>query len=199
MSGGRRPRGGATDPGSKKGEVEGTVVTAARAGDERAFTRIIEHYDPRLRMLAFQVLRDRDAMDDALQDAYVSAYKALPDFRGEAAMGTWLYRLTYNACLAHLRRRTPLPLPDEQLEQVCPAPDPAGVAEARGDLTAALAALSPDQRAAVVLVMWDGLDYRSAAEVLGIPVGTLSSRLTAARTRLRALLDGGPEEAASHA
>ena len=75
-------------------------VAAAREGDHAAFTRLIGLYDERLRVLAFRLLESRQAMDDVLQDAYLAAYRGLRRFRGEADIGTWLYRIVYNECLA---------------------------------------------------------------------------------------------------
>jgi RNA polymerase sigma-70 factor (ECF subfamily) len=175
--------------------VAESIVIAARRGDDHAFARIVEHYDARLRMLAFQVLRDRDAMDDALQDAYVSAFRALPQFRGDAALSSWLYRIVYNACLALARRRSPQPLDDAEGADLAfgEQPDPFDAAASRSRLAAALAKLPSEQRAVVVLVLWDGLGYESAAHVLGVPVGTVSSRLTNARVRLRRLLTDSEE------
>jgi RNA polymerase sigma-70 factor, ECF subfamily len=175
--------------------VAESIVIAARRGDDHAFARIVEHYDARLRMLAFQVLRDGDAMDDALQDAYISAFRALPKFRGDAALSSWLYRIVYNACLALVRRRLPQPVDDAGGADPSGsgAPDPFDAAASRSSLASALAKLPPEQRAAVVLVLWDGLDYESAAHVLGVPVGTVSSRLTNGRARLRRLLTDSEE------
>jgi RNA polymerase sigma-70 factor, ECF subfamily len=146
-----------------------------------------------LRALAFRLLGDREAMDDVLQEAYAKAFRALPRFRGEAATGTWLYRIVYNVCLDELRRdRRVTELP---LETAAPAsaPDPGESAARREALVAALAALAPDQRAAVLLVDAEGLDYPAAARVLGVRVGTLASRLSRARGSLRRALTAEPE------
>ena len=72
--------------------------------DEGAFAELIERHDRSFRSLAFRLLADRDRMDDALQDAYVKAFRALPRFRGGSAPSTWLYRIVYNTCLDELRR-----------------------------------------------------------------------------------------------
>ena len=149
--------------------------------------------DRPLRALAFRLLGDREAMDDVLQEAYAKAFRALPRFRGEATAGTWLYRIVYNACLDQLRReRRPAELP---LETAAPAsaPDPVESAARREALAAALAALVPDQRAAVLLVDAEGFDYPAAARVLGVRVGTLASRLSRARASLRRALAAEPE------
>ena len=183
----------ATPPGSSVagGEVAPAVLARAKAGDPQAFTEVVRHYDPRLRALAYRLLGDRAAMDDALQEAYVKAYRALPGFREDAGLGTWLYQVTYRACVDLLRREGRHDA--EPLEETWSAPggDPAATAASRADLRRALAALPVDQRAAVLLVDAEGLDYDAAASVLGVAPGTIASRLSRARTALRAALAEG--------
>ncbi|HEU5362637.1 MAG TPA: sigma-70 family RNA polymerase sigma factor [Gaiellaceae bacterium] len=170
-------------------DLDPRIVDRARRGDPRAFAQLVRHYDDGLRALAYRLLGDRSRMDDALQEAYVSAFRALPGFRGEAELGTWLYRIAYNACIDELRRaRTVVPL-DSVRERADPSPAPDERIAVRGDLGAALATLPPEDRAAVLLVDAQGFDYRSAAEILGVPEGTVASRLSRARAALRRHLD----------
>jgi RNA polymerase sigma-70 factor (ECF subfamily) len=170
-------------------DLDPRILRRARRGDGRAFAQLVRHYDDGLRALAYRLTGDRARMDDALQEAYVNAFRALPGFRGESEVGTWLYRIAYNACLDELRRtRTVVPL-DSVRERADPSPATDERVAARGDLGAALAALPPEERAAVVLVDAQGFDYRSAAEILGIPEGTVASRLNRARAALRRHLD----------
>lgn len=177
------------------GDVDDLVVARARRGDQDAFAEIVGHYDHRLRALAYRLLGERDRMDDVLQEVYVKAFRSLPRFKGEAALGTWLYRIAYNACLDDLRRRPPsrpISLDDDHARSVADrAAGPAEIAVQRGDLAAALDRLPPDQRAAVMLVDAYGLDYAHAATVLGVKAGTIGSRVSRARTVLRTALDGG--------
>lgn len=171
-------------------DIGTAVLDRAKRGDQEAFAAVIKHYDPGLRALAYRLLGDADRMDDALQEAYVKAFRNLSAFRGESRLGTWLYRIVYNTCLDELarsRRVVQLPLED--------AGDPADarsdVAEAvadRSGLAQALAELTPEERAAVFLVDAQGFDYRSASKVLGVPEGTVASRLNRARTGLRRVL-----------
>lgn len=166
------------------------VLDRARGGDHEAFTAVVRLYERRLRGLAYRVLGDRDCMDDALQEAYVRAFRALPRFRGDARIGTWLFRITYNACLDELARNrkiTHVPL-DELVEQASAGPEPGQALGARTDLASAFAALSEDERAVVFLVDVEGFDYSGAAELLGVPVGTVASRLNRARQALRSAL-----------
>ena len=163
------------------------VLDRARSGDHDAFTAVVRLYDLRLRGVAYRVLGDREGMDDALQEAYVRAFRALPRFRGDARIGTWLFRITYNACLDELARKrkfTHVPL-DELVEQASGEPEPGDALQARRDLAKSFAALSKAERAVVFLVDVQGFDYSGAAELLGVPVGTVASRLNRARRSLR--------------
>lgn len=171
-------------------EVETGVLDRARRGDHEAFAILVRHYDPQLRALAYRLLGSRDRMDDALQDAYVNAFKALPRFKGQSQLGTWLHRIVFNACLdelGRLRRAEGVPLEDAP-EPLAPAPDHGDLLAGREQLADALAILAPSDRAAVLLVDGHGFDYASAAEVLGIPAGTVASRLNRARATLRRAL-----------
>jgi RNA polymerase sigma-70 factor, ECF subfamily len=175
-------------------ELGPAVLERARGGDHEAFAALVRLYDAKLRGLAFRVLGDRDRMDDALQEAYVRAFRALPRFRGDARMGTWLFRITYNACLDELargRKVTHVPL-DELVEQASGEPQPGEALAHRSQVVTALRALPADERAVVFLVDVHGFDYAAAAEVVGVPVGTVASRLNRARQSLRrALLPRG--------
>ncbi len=178
-------------------DVGGRVATSAARGDERAFATLVARYDEGLRALAFRLLGDRDRMDDVLQEAYVRAFRALPRFRGDSALGTWLYRIVYNVALDELSRvsrAAELPLDDTD-ERRDPGGDVAGSVALRDSLEQALRRLAPEDRAAVLLVDAQGFDYRSAGEVLGVPEGTVASRLNRARAALRRSLDaeGGTE------
>jgi RNA polymerase sigma-70 factor (ECF subfamily) len=181
---------------SERGEVAPDVLARAKAGDRQAFTEVVRHYDHRLRALAYRLLGDRAAMDDALQEAYVKAYKALPGFREDAGLGTWLYQITYRACVDFQRRESrhktdPISWAPPSATVTVSAADPAATATRRTDLQRALAALPVDQRAAVLLVDAEGLDYDAAASVLGVAPGTIASRLSRARAALRAALAEG--------
>jgi RNA polymerase sigma-70 factor (ECF subfamily) len=177
-----------------RADVEPAVIADAKRGDQQAFAALVRHYDRGLRALAFRLLGDRDRMDDALQEAYVKAFRALPQFRGDAGLGTWLYRITYNVCIDELRRphaagAVPLDVAGSRSH----GPDPADFVGERTALASALAALSPEDRAAVLLVDAEGFDYASASRALGVPAGTVASRLNRARATLRRALAGGSE------
>jgi RNA polymerase sigma-70 factor (ECF subfamily) len=171
------------DEDRRAADVE--LAIRAVACDELAFVEIIRRYDADLRRLAFRLLGERDAMDDVLQEAYLKAFASIHRFRGQASLRTWLYRIVYNVCLDQLRRRRRHP--------VSPlAADASGEsgeqADLRLSLAEALAALVPEERAAVLLVDAEGLSYEEAAAVIGVPAGTIASRLSRARAALRRAL-----------
>jgi len=176
-------------------EVGSAVIAAARRGDARAFETILRHYDRRLRVVADRVLGDRQLMDDALQEVAIKALRGLPSFRGEAPLGAWLCRIAATTCLDLARRRRPedATAPEAIADSRAEDPDPADGLDSRERLTAALTTLPADQRVAVLLIDQFGYDYRTAAGALGVPVGTVASRVASARARLRAALSAGEE------
>jgi RNA polymerase sigma-70 factor (ECF subfamily) len=187
--------GKARSRGERRGDqsdVDPAVLRAARAGDPDAFVALFDHYDRRLRALAFRMLADNDQMDDALQETVIKAFRALPTFKGNASVGTWLYRITYTTCVDQLTRgprraEVPAAEPPDPLRHT---PDVADLVMDRLAVERALLALSRAQRALVFLVFQQGFDHQTASEILGIPLGTVSSRLFAARSVLRKALGG---------
>jgi RNA polymerase sigma-70 factor, ECF subfamily len=169
-------------------ELDQVTLARARRGDEAAFAALVRHYDTGLRRLAYRLLGDRARMDDALQEAYLSAYRALPRFRGDSSLGTWLYRIAYNACLDQLKRTRDVVDLESVRDRAQAGGDQIDALSLRQTLAAALTALPLEDRAAVLLVDANGFDYRGAAELLGIPEGTVASRLNRARAALRQTL-----------
>lgn len=168
------------------------LLDAARTGDHAAFGALLRRHDDQMRALAWTVLRDRAAMDDALQDAYLKAFRNLDRFRGDAKFSTWLHRIVYRTCLDHLRRRRPVVALDEVGEPAAPGADGDERVSERLRIDQALASLDPETAAAVVLVDRDGHSYEDAAGVLGIAAGTVASRLHRGRRALRAVLAEQP-------
>jgi RNA polymerase sigma-70 factor, ECF subfamily len=169
-------------------ELDQVTLARARRGDEAAFAALVRHYDAGLRRLAYRLLGDRVRMDDALQEAYLSAYRALPGFRGDSSLGTWLYRIAYNACVDQLKRTRDVVDLESVRDRAQAGGDQIDALSLRETLAAALTALPLEDRAAVLLVDANGFDYRGAAEILGIPEGTVASRLNRARAALRQTL-----------
>ena len=168
------------------------LVELARDGDQRAFGDLVQRHDERMRGLAYRVLGDRHLMDDALQDAYVKAFRALDRFESGSDFGTWLYRITYNTCIDELRKRRRVPVSrHDPVDGVSSRPGPERIVSAADVVDHALAALPPDQRLTVVLVDGEGFDHRQAAKILGVSPGTIGSRLHRARAALRHVIGEG--------
>ncbi|GAA1261987.1 RNA polymerase sigma factor SigM [Kitasatospora nipponensis] len=167
------------------------------AGDPTAFGLLVQRHRDRLWAVAVRTLGDREEAADALQDALLSALRAAHTFQGRSAVTTWLHRIVVNACLDRARRATTrragsLDEDPQQLETLAGSAEPTDALvirrELRRELGAALASLPADQRAALVLVDMQGYPVAEAAEVLGIPVGTVKSRCARGRARLLPLV-----------
>jgi RNA polymerase sigma-70 factor, ECF subfamily len=168
------------------------LLTRHAAGDRDAFGLVVERHRDRLWRVALRTLGDADDAADAVQDALLSAYRAAGSFRGDAAVTTWLHRITVNACLDLVRRkasRPSVPLEDELGHgEDAAAPDVLGARETAAEILAALRQIGPEQAAAVVLVDVEGFPVAQVAEMLQVPVGTVKSRCARGRARLAALL-----------
>jgi RNA polymerase sigma-70 factor, ECF subfamily len=165
-------------------------------GDPDAFGELVRRHRDRLWAVALRTLGDREEAADAVQDALVSAYRAAHTFRGQAAVTTWLHRITVNACLDRARKaasRKTAPVDDtERLEQLLEPHESASAPAERNDLhrqlLEALGTLPADQRAALVLVDMQGYPVAEAARILDVPTGTIKSRCARGRARLLPLL-----------
>ncbi|HEY5168149.1 MAG TPA: sigma-70 family RNA polymerase sigma factor [Thermoleophilia bacterium] len=169
-------------------EIDGAVLRRAQHGDHGAFHEIVDHYEGRLRVLAYHLLRDADQMNDALQDTFVKAWSGLPDFRGDAALGTWLHQVCYRVCLDYLRRQKVRPAGEELPDELVDPADDVGNLALREQVNAALGRLPAEQRAVLLLVDHEGYDYGRVARALEVPVGTVASRLSLARAAMRRAL-----------
>lgn len=157
------------------------------AGDAAAFADLMQAHEDRVFGICLRMLRDREAALDATQETFITVLRKVDRFAGRSAFSTWLYRVAVNTCYDLARRttrRATVPLP----EGSDPA-DPAAVSametvELRPDVERALADLPAEYRAAVVLADLQGLGLDTVAEVLGIPVGTVKSRVFRGRRLL---------------
>jgi len=175
------------------------LVERCRRGDLAAFEELYKAHAGKLFSVACRMLGNPADAEDLLQEIFLSAHRKLDGFRGESALGTWLYRLATNHCLDYLRSRAAR---TNQLtdalddERGYVEPDRGGLAErsiTKMDLERALAQLPEGCRAAFVLHDVQGLEHREVAEALGIAEGTSKSQVHKARLRLRLLLSGTSE------
>ncbi|MER5972698.1 sigma-70 family RNA polymerase sigma factor [Streptomyces sp. NPDC002055] len=165
------------------------LAVRAGEGDDDAFAVLVRRHSGQLLALAHQLLGNRTDAEDAVQDAFLSAWRRLPEFRGDAAFRTWMYRIVTNRCLNTLRGGAPaLPLdsvPEPATRNGHNAPERAAVSHAAtAALAEALHALPPDQRACWVLRELHGLHYAEIAEVTGTTEQTVRGRLFRARRSL---------------
>jgi RNA polymerase sigma-70 factor, ECF subfamily len=184
-------------------EDDREAVRRVQAGDTEAFEPLVEKYKRKVFRLAYQVLRDQEEALDVAQEAFVKAFRALPAFKGDSAFYTWLFRITMNVALDRRRQRATRTkslgaedVPPEEWERTATStdPDPEDVAtgaERRERIRKGLDSLSEPHRNIIILSDIEGLQYREIAEVLGIPMGTVMSRLHHARKRLREVLGPG--------
>lgn len=201
--GGGTPSGPASRRVGLVSEDDREAVRRVQAGDTEAFEPLVEKYKRKVFRLAYQVLRDQEEALDVAQEAFVKAFRALPAFKGDSAFYTWLFRITMNVALDRKRQRATRAkslgaedVPPEEWERTATStdPDPEDVAtgaERRERIRKGLDSLSEHHRAIIILSDIEGLQYREIAEVLGIPMGTVMSRLHHARKRLREVLGPG--------
>ncbi|GAA2945341.1 RNA polymerase sigma factor [Streptomyces enissocaesilis] len=170
-------------------DEDALLAVRAREGDEEAFEVLVRRHGPPLLRLGLRMLGSRTEAEDAVQDAFVSAWRRLPEYRGEAAFRTWMYRIVTNRCLNLLRARRPVTGLDAVPEPAAPehTGSPARAAEAGAaleELSAALGRLSPEQRACWVLRELHGLPYEEIADAVGISHQAVRGRIFRARRSL---------------
>ncbi len=185
--------------------MDALAVARARKGDHAAFRTLVERYQGRAFGLALRVLRDEEQARDVVQDAFIKAYGALGRFEGRSSFYTWLHRIVMNLCLDRKRRERSSRRVEwsEEVEREVEADpetsEPALAlerAELRAQLAQAIAGLPEDARRTLELREIEGLSYQEIAECLGVPKGTVMSRLHYARRRVcGALVAAGAVEA----
>jgi RNA polymerase sigma-70 factor (ECF subfamily) len=190
-------------------DADRSLVERAQQGDSRAFEMLVVKYQRRIERLISRMVRDADLVHDVAQETFIRAYRALPQFRGESAFYTWLYRIAVNTAkktLVELKRdpvstdsararsgeddetyRTDHELSDGETPEALLASK-----EIAATVNAAIDALSEDLRQAITLREIEGLSYEEIADVMNCPIGTVRSRIFRAReaiaARLRPLL-----------
>lgn len=197
-----RDRGGSTGAGGSPTPDDRALVVRAQAGDTTAFDELVRRYADKVHRLTYKVLRHDEDAADALQDAFLSAYRNLARFKGESTFSTWLYRIAMNAALMRLRKRregmVSIEQPGDREATRAPlqfadwARTPAEEllnAELRGALQRAVDALPEDLATVFWLREWLEKSNAEVAEILGISVPAVKSRLHRARIALRDFLN----------
>jgi RNA polymerase sigma-70 factor (ECF subfamily) len=191
-------------------DADALLVERVKQGDVRAFEMLVVKYQRRIERLIGRMVRDVDLVQDIAQESFIRAYRALPQFRGDSAFYTWLYRIAVNTAKKALMDLKRDPLVSESAMRSDDDDDETSRAEneltdgetpeallaskeVAAAVNAAIDALSEDLRQAITLREIEGLSYEEIAEVMNCPIGTVRSRIFRAReaiaTRLRPLLD----------
>jgi RNA polymerase sigma-70 factor (ECF subfamily) len=175
---------------------EAAAIASARKGDARAFNQLVPLYQSMAYNLAYRILGDADAAADATQDAFISAYKAMRKFRG-GSFKAWILRIVTNSCYDQLRvkKRRPTESLDDleidadyvgYLRDGADLPDEAYERrELNQAIQSGILSLPMDQRTVLVLSDMQGLSYQEIAEATGLSLGTVKSRLSRGRAKLR--------------
>ena len=190
-------------------ELDQQLVERVQRGDKRAFDLLVSKYQRRLIRLVSRLVKDPSEAEDVAQDAFIRAYRALPNFRGDSAFYTWLYRIGLNTAKNHLvsQRRRALSASefssedaeqrdDAELLRDINTPESLMMSRQVGEaVNSAMEALGDDLKTAITLREIDGLSYEEIASAMNCPVGTVRSRIFRARdaiaARLKPLLDSG--------
>jgi RNA polymerase sigma-70 factor (ECF subfamily) len=192
-------------------DIDRQLVERARQGDKRAFELLVEKYQRRLHRLLSRMVRNAEEVEDIAQETFIKAYRALPNFRGDAAFYTWLYRIGVNTAKNYLagRNKTMQTISDQALDDE-DEPDERLVAQDNNTpetelmskqialaVNEAVQALPEELRSAITLREMEGLSYEEIAELMSCPIGTVRSRIFRAReaiaVKLRPML-GTPQD-----
>ena len=192
-------------------EADQALVERVQAGDQEAYGLLVTKYQRKLMRLISRLVRDPAEVEDVAQETFIKAYRALPNFRGDSAFYTWLYRIGINTAknwLVANGRRTPTSteVDSEEAESYeegdllrdVDTPERLMMSRQIADtVNAAVDKLPDDLRTAITLREIDGLSYEEIAQMMGCPIGTVRSRIFRAREaiaeKLRPLLDIGPD------
>ena len=175
-----------TSCGLKPGD--GELVDRTRGGSMDAFDALVTRYRKSIYRLAFAMTQNHDAAGDLSQEAFVQAYKRIRQLKSGDSFGAWLRKILVNLCIRHSAKIMPASLEDHEIESL---ESPSADAErnmVRQSVRKAILELDPSERAVVLLYYMEGMKQTEIADALGCPVGTIWSRLSAARDRLRGLL-----------
>ena len=169
------------------------IIARARRGDADAFEQLVVAYRDQVFRLALRMCGNEADADEVAQEAFLSAWKALPNFRGDSQFSTWLYQLTTHAAIDLMRREKRQIAAEDITEVSAPDPGPspqqqAERSETRQAVRDAMGQLSPEYRQIVVLRFLEDLSYEEIGAALKLPSGTVKSRLNRAKSQLKDIL-----------
>ena len=182
-------------------EADADLIAAAQSGDRRASDELLVRYQERIYRFGLRMCGDEESAREVLQETMLAAFRNIPGFRGQAALSTWLYQIARSFCIKERRGKRPTVPIETDVPDRASSPDAQVHARQIGQALAdAIRALPADQREVLVLRDVEGLSAQEAAEVVGIEVGALKSRLhrarMALRTQLAGVVDAAPEPCA---
>ena len=176
---------------TERAHLDIELIDRYLAGDIDAFNELMDAHEDRVFAICYRMMQDREAALDATQDTFLTVFRKADRYKAEAAFSTWLYRVAVNTCYDHLRRqkrKRAEPLPESHDPPDLSAGDQYDAIDVRPDIETALARLSDEYRAAVVLVDLQGMSLEQASDTLDVPTGTVKSRLFRARRQLAEIL-----------
>ena len=181
---------------------EQKLIERASGGDPSAFNQLMAAHEKRMYAVALRMFANREDAQDCLQEAMLRVYRAIGGFKGQSSFSTWVYRITMNTCLDEMRRKKNKQAAslDGLLDQGWAPADESNMpekqavkSELRREIQSAIRDLPEDMRSAVVLRDIQGMAYDEIAQVLDVNVGTVKSRISRAREKLRGKLKEKPE------
>jgi len=198
MNGGSEQNGAAAETAAREAERDAALVERLREGDAKALDELFRRHRDAAYGIAYRLVGSRQDALDVVQEAFIHVMRGIEGFRGQSAFRTWLYRIVTHAALDYRRYRSHrraesldaenVPEPAAEGPAQPAPPEIAAEHDLRRAIDEALANISEKNRAALVLYAMEGMSYKEVAEVLGISVGTVMSRIFNARQRLRELL-----------
>jgi len=175
----------------ERNRSDDALAAAARDGDQAAFEQLVREHTPAVWAHALRFFGDASTAEDVVQEVWIHVYRGLPAYQGGSAFSTWLFRVTRNVCIDSLRAGKRRPVPVDPFDHEGSVADETGAVDLSASVEQAVRALPQEDRDAFGAVTMFGLTYAEAADALGVPSGTVKSRVFRARRAIAAVLDRG--------